>query len=190
MVLMVRQAAKVMTPISEGDYPRHMSDMNQQGFTLLELLVVLSIILLASTVVIPNITSTESNLLTAQVRQTASAFNYARRIAIVKGSPQVATLIQLDPSDPDYPELRGEIIQKGSVPPLERLDAEVSYQADINAEPEVLDILEITFFPQGGSTGGILRFTLDDLTASILVDPITGRISTYYPGEEIEDDLY
>ena len=51
---------------------------------------------IASAIVIPNITGTESNLLTAQVRQTASAFNFARRIAIVKGAPQVATLFQMD----------------------------------------------------------------------------------------------
>jgi len=190
MVLTVNRAAKVMTPISEGDYALVVKPHNQQGFTLLELLVVLGIILLASTVVIPNITSTESNLLAAQVRQTASAFNYARRIAIVEGSPQVATLIQLDPNDPDYPLLRGEVIQRGSVPPLERLDAQVSYQADINDEPEVLDIIEIEFFPQGGSTGGILHFTMEELTASIVIDPITGRISTFYPGEDWEATLY
>lgn len=178
-----------MTPTS-GVKPAaiHTSTAGQQGFTLLELLVVLSIIVLATAVVIPSITGTESNLLTAQVRQTASAFNYARRIAIVEGVPQVATLIQMDPADPDYPEIRGEVLQRASVPVLESLDAEISFQEDINADAEVLDIIQIEFFPQGGSTGGILNFTLDELTAGIKVDPITGRITIRYPGEEFADD--
>jgi len=189
MVLMAPRVAKVMTPISgvesRGNKPVVLSD---SGFTLLELLIVLSIIVIASAVVLPNITGTESNILAAQVRQTASVFNYARRLAIVKGAPQVATLIQMDPENPDYEEFRGEVIQKATMPPLENLKAEVSFQADINEEPEVLDSISVIFFPQGGSTGGILNFTIDDLAASIRVDPLTGRIAIRYPGEEFDED--
>jgi len=169
------------------------SDGRQGGFTLLELLVVLSVIVLATSIIIPNITSTDNNLLSAQVRQTASAFNYARRIAIVKGAPQTATLIMLAPDDPDYPEIKGEILQRASrstMPLLENFTVEVSYQGDINEEPEILDSIEIVFFPQGGSTGGILNFTMDDLTARIRIDPITGRINIRYPGEEFDDEYY
>jgi len=188
MVPMVCQAAKVMTPISGANSQTLQSRvMKQQGFTLLELLIVLSIIVLASAIIIPSITGTESNVLAAQIRQTASAFNYARRIAIVKGAPQVVTLFQMDPEDPDYPESRGEIIQQAGVPILEQYEAEILFQADINEEPEVLDIIEIIFFPQGGSTGGILNFSMADLSGSVQVDPITGRVSIYYPGEEIEE---
>jgi len=162
----------------------------QRGFTLLELLIVLGIVALASIVVIPNITRTESSLLVAQVRQTASAFNYARRIAIVEGAPQVATVIQIPPDDPDYPELKGKVVQRATIPLLENYDAEISYQADINEDPEVLDIIELVFFPQGGSTGGILNFYLDNLDASIRVDPITGEINIRYPGEEFDEEYF
>jgi general secretion pathway protein H len=189
MVLTGCRAAKVMTPISEvNPFSPKIAGKSQRGFTLLELLVVLSIILLASAIVIPNITSTDSNLLIAQVRQTANAFNYARRIAIVEGAPQVATLIQLDPLAPDYPEIRGEVVQRATIPVLEQFDAEITFQTDINEEPEVLDVIQIEFFPQGGSTGGILHFTLDDLTASIRIDPITGKITIRRPGEEFDDE--
>lgn len=164
--------------------------MRQRGFTLLELLIVLAIIVIASAIVIPNIRGIESNLLVAQVRQTANAFNYARRIAIVEGAPQLVTLFQLDPEDPDYPEIRGEVLQRATIPLLEDFDAEVSFQFDINAYPEVLDVIQVEFFPQGGSTGGILHFTTEDLSASIRIDPITGKINIRYPGEEFDDDYY
>jgi general secretion pathway protein H len=194
MVPMVCQAAKVMTPIlgdnRQGFYACMRFTRGQRGFTLLELLIVLGIVALASIVVIPNITRTESSLLVAQVRQTASAFNYARRIAIVEGAPQVATIIQIPPDDPDYPELKGKVVQRATIPLLENYDAEISYQADINEDPEVLDIIELVFFPQGGSTGGILNFYLDNLDASIRVDPITGEINIRYPGEEFDEEYF
>ena len=179
-----------MTPIlAVKTLSQQAQTMKQHGFTLLELLIVLRIIVIASALVIPNITGTGSNLLTAQVRQTASAFNFARRIAIVEGAPQVATLFQMDPEDPDYPDIRGDLVQNSNVPILENFTSEISYQADINEDPEVLEIIEIVFYPQGGSTGGILNFKMDDLSARIRIDAITGRISTYYPGEEIEEDF-
>jgi len=194
MVPMVLLAAKAMTPISEGNSPSipgyGKSSGKQNGFTLLELLIVLSIVVIASAIVIPNVTSTDNNLLIAQVRQTANAFNYARRIAIVEGSPQVATLIQIPPDDPDYLDLKGKVLQRATIPILESYDAEISFQADINEDPEVLDTIEFVFFPQGGSTGGILNFSLENLDASIRVDPITGRINIRYPGEEFEDEFY
>ena len=194
MVPMARQAAKVMTPTSGDNRPGFIACMRfkrvQRGFTLLELLIVLGIVALASIVVLPNITRTESNLLVAQVRQTASAFNYARRIAIVEGAPQVATLMQIPLDDPDYSELKGEVIQRATIPLLENYDAEISYQADINEAPEVLDIIELVFFPEGGSTGGILNFSLENLDASIRVDPITGKINIRYPGEEFDEEYF
>lgn len=183
-----------MTPISEGNSPGipvcKISTGNHSGFTLLELLIVLSIVVIATAIVIPNVTSTDNNLLIAQVRQTASAFNYARRMAIVEGAPQVATLIQLSPDDPEYPNLKGEVLQRATIPVLESYDAEISFQADINEDPEVLETIEFVFFPQGGSTGGILNFSLENLDASIRVDPITGKINIRYPGEEFEDEFY
>ena len=183
-----------MTPISADSRPVFDACMRftreQCGFTLLELLIVLGIVALASIVVLPSISRTESNLLVAQVRQTASAFNYARRSAIVEGAPQVATLFRIPPDDPDYPELKLKVIQRATIPLLENYDAKISYQADINEDPEVLDIIELVFFPQGGSTGGILNFSLENLDASIRVDPFTGKINIRYPGEEFDEEYF
>jgi len=188
---MVCVAAKVMTPTSEvKTFHTCLPDMRQRGFTLLELLVVLSIIIIASAIVLPSVTSTESNVLVVQVRQTANAFNYARRIAIVEGAPQVATLFQLDSDEPEYQEMREQALQRATIPLLEQFDSQVSFQADINEDPEVMEVIQIEFFPQGGSTGGILHFTMDDLTGSIRIDPLTGKIEIRYPGEEFEYDYY
>jgi general secretion pathway protein H len=191
MAQMDLQAAKVMTPISgTNSFLQRYRAERQHGFTLLELLVVLSIVVLATAIIIPNISATDNNMLIAQVRQTASAFNYARRLAIVEGAPQVATLMQMDQEDPDYSDIKGEILQRATVPLMESFDVEISFQEDINSEPEVFEIIDIVFYPQGGSTGGILNFTYGDLTSSIRVDPITGKINIYNPGEEPEDDLF
>ncbi|MEX2367075.1 MAG: type II secretion system protein, partial [Pseudohongiellaceae bacterium] len=67
------------------------------GFTLLELVIVMSIIAIALTLVAPNLASTDSRVFMAQVRQASSALNYARRIAIVKSTPSVARFRMLDP---------------------------------------------------------------------------------------------
>jgi hypothetical protein len=84
--------------------------------------------------------------------------------------------------------MRGEVLQRATIPLLEQYDAVISFQSDINEDPDVLEIIQLDFFPEGGSTGGILHFTLDDLTASIRVDPLTGKIAVRYPGEEFDDD--
>ena len=44
----------------------------------------------------------------------------------------------------------------------------------------MLEPLIVTFFPEGGSTGGTLLLRRDDRAASIHVDPITGRMETAY----------
>ena len=74
------------------------------GFTLLELLVVLSIIAIATSLIIPSINSTTTNAFTAEVRNAASALNYARRIAIVDSSPKTAYFIAYAQEDIEFLE--------------------------------------------------------------------------------------
>ena len=57
------------------------------GFTLVEILLVLTIIGMASILVIPNVSNLESRTFSTQVRQAVSLLNYARRTAVVQGSP-------------------------------------------------------------------------------------------------------
>ena len=158
------------------------------GFTLLELLVVLSIIVIASGLIIPNLSITDNAAFNAEVRRAASALTYARRMAIVKGAPQSTTLFALNPDASVYEELleEAEAIERNARWASEQLA--LSYQGDLDPEPEPVDKLVVTFFPQGGSTGGLIAFNSGDRDAMIRVNAITGRIDTAYNGQELDDE--
>ncbi len=156
------------------------------GFTLLELLVVLSIIAIATGLIIPNLALTDNSAFNADVRRAAATLTYARRIAIVDGAPATATLFALDPDAADYEELREEAQADGAAHWLSE-ELELRYRNEVSERPEKVDKLAVTFFPQGGSTGGVLSFVRDEREAQIRVDPITGRITTAYNGEELDE---
>lgn len=161
----------------------------QAGFTLMELLIVLAIIALGATLVVPSITSGDAKEFSAQVRQAESALKYARRMAIVRSTPMIATFRATDPAEfsPALPEEEegGRRPDQLRIPRWESEDIAIRFRTNPDELPEEADQVQITFFPQGGSTGGILNFERNELRASIEVDPITGRIRSNL-GEELE----
>lgn len=164
-----------------------MQTSRTRGFTLLELLVVLSIIAIATGLIAPNLAITDNSAFNAEVRHAASALTYARRMAIVKGAPQTTTLFALDPEASDYDERLEEVNALTSESRWVSEDLELSFQNEVDPDPETVGKMSVTFFPQGGSTGGLLGFSSDKRMAMIRVDAITGRIDTAYNGEELED---
>jgi prepilin-type N-terminal cleavage/methylation domain-containing protein len=154
----------------------------QAGFTLLELLLVLSLIAISVGIVMPRIGNTDNSTFNAQVRRAVASLTYARRMAVVQSTPQVAAFYALDPDSPDYAEWLEEL--EGDTEHWLSELLTLQYQADLNEAPESVEKVEITFFPQGGSTGGILNFALNGRTANIRVDPITGKITTAWNGED------
>lgn len=158
-----------------------------KGFTLLELLIVLSIIAIATGLIVPNLAITDNAAFNADVRRAAGALTYARRMAIVKGAPQSAALYALDPDAPDYDDLLAEANANDGSARWASDDIELEYQSELAPFAETLDKIIVTFFPQGGSTGGLLTFKRDDRSALIRVNAITGRIDTAYNGEELDD---
>jgi len=173
---------------------------SQAGFTLLEILLVLTIIGMASILVVPNITNLESRNFDAQIRQANSLLNYARRIAVVKGQPAVASFIINSDENGDSIADRGR--NRSSRDSEQRLDPsfnrritpvgewhsegiQIRYRDSSDREVEVEDRINITFYPEGGSTGGTLFISLaeasDDESIAIEIDPFTGRINTISP---------
>jgi general secretion pathway protein H len=175
------RAVRAMTPISSSNR------QCARGFTLLELLVVLSIIAIATGLIAPNLRITDNAAFNAEVRHAASALTYARRMAIVKGAPQTTTLFALDPRASDYDDLLAEAEAVDEAARWTAEGLELSYEDELGGRPEQVDQFTVTFFPQGGSTGGLLRFTRDERSAQIRVDPITGHIDTAYNGEELDE---
>jgi general secretion pathway protein H len=143
------------------------------GFTLLEMLLVLSIIALASILVVPNMGKLDARTFSAQVRQATSLLNYARRTAVVRGQPSTATFYAagLDEEDVLAPA-------RNSVGSWESQGAVLRYQDSTEREIAVDDKIEISFYPEGGSTGGTLLLSFEQQQVRIQVDSFTGRIAT------------
>jgi general secretion pathway protein H len=175
----------------ESSFPREPSfprKRESRGFTLLELLIVLSIIAIATGLIVPNLAITDNAAFNAEVRRAASALTYARRMAIVKGAPQSATLYALDPRAPDYDARFAEATLKDGNARWASDDIVLEYQSELAPLAEKLGQITLTFFPQGGSTGGLLAFERDERRALIRVNAITGRMDLAYTGEERDDE--
>lgn len=167
---------------------------SQAGFTLLEILLVLTIIGMASVLVVPNITNLESRTFDAQIRQANSLLNYARRIAVVKGQPAVASFFigsdgsQDNSQDPnaDRNTRKDEygVVQSIITPVGEWYSEGIAlrFRDSSDSEVEIEERIDITFYPEGGSTGGTLLISLadaaEDEVIAIEIDPFTGRINT------------
>ncbi|GAB6041074.1 hypothetical protein JCM17961_17480 [Endothiovibrio diazotrophicus] len=149
---------------------RHLPRTRVSGFTLLELLVVMAIVGMLAALVAPRIGSSEGSLFRAQVREAVAALNYARRSAIIQGYPAEAVLQPGGVTDPG----EGHWVSRG-----------VSLSVLEGKVPEGKDApFKVTFFPEGGSSGGELALKLGTRTATIRIDAVTGRVRAKLPGEE------
>ena len=162
------------------------SSVEQRGFTLLELLVVLSIIVLGIGIIAPNVRLTDNSAFSAEVREAAATLSYARRLAIVQAAPVTARLYSgSNPVTEDAAAPSREALRRQWRSALIQL----RYQDDLLPEAAVVDAVAVTFYPQGGSTGGTLHFSRNQRSAVIQVSAITGRIRVAWDGEELDDEV-
>lgn len=159
------------------------------GFTLLELLVVCALLALTLTLVVPNLSGIDGTSFRGQVRRAVATLVYARRAAVVQAMPVTATFRQGEAQDDTSAALAPDAVL--ARPEDDALWASdnlgLSFQRDENLEATATQEITVTFFPEGGSTGGVLTFADDERSASIRVDPITGRISIAYDGASFDD---
>lgn len=164
---------------------------SQAGFTLLEILMVLTIIGMASVLVVPNITNFESRTFDAQIRQANSLLNYARRMAVVSGQPAAVSFIIGVDEGADANAEKGQRDNRDDHNNGQRLapvgqwyseGSELRFRDSSDREVEIDDLIAITFYPEGGSTGGTLLISMSEESAddaiSIEIDPFTGRVNT------------
>ncbi|MDX1491390.1 MAG: prepilin-type N-terminal cleavage/methylation domain-containing protein [Pseudohongiellaceae bacterium] len=143
------------------------------GFTLLELIVVLAIIAMGSVIVIPNISGGSGASFNAQTRDAVNLLNYERRMAVVTGQPTEAVFIATEReqgSGSNGTASEGE----------ERWYAQqlsLAHRDSTGRESPVEDRLIVSFFPEGGSTGGALIIRQDEREAVISVNPFSGRVT-------------
>lgn len=166
-----------MTPISGSKQQAVKPTNTQAGFTLLEILLVLTIIGMASVLVVPNLTNLDSRTFDAQVRQATSLLNYARRFAVVNSQPAMAVFVVAD----DQAEQDDEIQDRGTLLPVGEWRSEglkVRFRDSTDREIDIEDRVNVVFYPEGGSTGGTMFLSLAEQVIAIEIDPFTGRISS------------
>jgi general secretion pathway protein H len=177
-----------MTPTSAADRFLRQGPTGAAGFTLLELLVVLALILIGVGLIVPNIATTANSAFNADLRQAVAILKYARRVAIVEGSPQAARFMALDQRSADFEQQRAAW-QRNRTPSDWVSDyIMLQFHSELNQQGEDRSEIEVVFFPQGGSTGGVLAFSADELHGEIRIDPITGRIAAAYNGEKLDEE--
>ena len=173
-------------------FPTDRRPAGQRGFTLLEILLVLSLIALASVLVVPNVGGLDARNYSMQLRQVNALLHYARRNAVITGLPVSARLYgpSFRPDDTDIAsadEFAGgqERGQGQSAVLLHTPEAHwesdgiaLSYEDSTERLTEIERFIDVTFYPEGGSSGGTLIFSRDDRHTRIVIDPFTGRISS------------
>jgi general secretion pathway protein H len=141
-------------------------------------MLVLAIVAMASLVAFPNLTGLETRTFNSRIREAHTLLNLARRTAVVSGQPSVVSFsVNPDGVNP-LPAL-----SPFSVGQWDGSGIALTFQDSAGQEAEIQDILEITFFPEGGSTGGSLILVYQDRFASIVINPFTGRVETEFLDE-------
>ncbi|MFK5970071.1 MAG: prepilin-type N-terminal cleavage/methylation domain-containing protein [Candidatus Marithrix sp.] len=138
------------------------------GFTLLELIIVMVIIGMMAILVIPNVGSGQSAILKAQVREAMAVLRYTRRTATIEGKQKTIILREGGESTKKTNVDSGVWTSQGVKLQMGESDDDTSEHAST----------EVTFFPEGGSSGGKIIFTLNKITAEIEINPLTGKIKS------------
>lgn len=166
-----------MTPTSviRGDV------QNNAGFTLLELIIVLAILAMGSVLLIPSIGNMNSRTYTAQVREVSALLNYTRRAAVVSGRAASAQFFPAsDEDEASQAPAQSARSELGRTQNWRARGIEFAFKDSTQQRLDVEEGVTITFFPEGGSTGGSLILTLDRREAVISIDPFSGKVRTEY----------
>ena len=144
-----------------------MSDVDQHGFTLLEMVCVLAIIALLAAVLLPIIPhETSRPRLQAYALQAATLLKADRNAAIRRQS-SVATVV----------DAKARAIRSGSSPDVIRVPADVRFDALLPQTCRERSALStISFFANGTSCGGVITLTRLGAGYEVRVNWLTGRI--------------
>ena len=148
--------------------------MDQRGFTLLELLVVLGIIGLILAFVPGFVLRGQPDFdVEVAARAVANGLRETRSVALVKNREQLFAL--------DVEERLFRTASMRAPVQMER-GIELTFQT---ARSELLSesIGQIRFFPAGSSTGGRIGLTLDGRHAEVTVDWLTGLVAVTHAAE-------
>lgn len=173
-----------MLTLSVGNPVLRKNDKVSKGFSLLELLIVMAIIGMLAALVVPRVGSNDVTFLKAQIREAMAVLNYARRSAIVEGQAKVAIFQEGEPEassekmQPGHWTSRGTTLQWKSGSTKNTDTSKEDTQEKEKPKNETLKTFEITFYPEGGSSGGEITLSYHEHQAKIIVDPLTGKVKS------------
>ncbi|MDM8566757.1 prepilin-type N-terminal cleavage/methylation domain-containing protein [Candidatus Halobeggiatoa sp. HSG11] len=155
---------------------------NNTGFTLLELIIVMVIVGMMAMLVVPNVGTSQGAILKAQVREAMAVLRYTRRAATIQGKQKTIILKE-----------GGESAQKTNVDSGVWTSRGVSLQrkqSDDNDDKSEKNNIstEVSFYPEGGSSGGKIVFTFNKHTAEIEINPLTGKIKSDIFADDDEEE--
>lgn len=166
------------------------------GFTLLELLIVLVIMGMAAALVIPRLNSSQGAVLKAQAREVVAILKYARRSAVVEGKQKTVVLSQGKPENTNEENTNEENTNQSPSKKttghwVSREGITLQWTNKISDSDEVNDDDDsddndannsaehkITFYPEGGSSGGELTLSYLDYKVKVSINPLTGKIES------------
>jgi general secretion pathway protein H len=140
----------------------------ERGFTLLELMVVLVIIGLLLVLVPGHLWRSQPGLeVRVAARSLADGLRQTRSDALATNRERVFTV-----------EVAEHRFRPGQDRPLESLNGALQLGLD-TARSELVDAAsgQIRFYPDGSSTGGRIRLTMQNQHAEVVVDWLTGQVA-------------
>lgn len=139
--------------------------MGAEGYTLVEMLMVLSIFALIAAIATPNLTRPSyHSQLQAIAQEVAAGMRLTRVSAIVKNTPMVMEV------DAYQRTLRSPVVTIRHLPKDIEIELKVA-----EAERPAKSIGAFRFFPDGSSTGGDVVLGLRGMRVAICVHWLTGR---------------
>ncbi|WP_271274562.1 GspH/FimT family pseudopilin [Aliamphritea hakodatensis] len=145
-----------------------MRGYNHRGFTLLELLIVLVIAVMATTLIAPGFNQVAERMaLRGDSQKIAALLRFARSEAISR-----ASLVRVE-LHPESGELSVSHANKNTLYPLEA--GTVISLTGAGHRPDRQPY--ILFFPDGSSSGGSVSLKASDSQYQIMVDWLTGRVN-------------
>ena len=140
------------------------SEVDDRGFTLLELIVTLLVVTVAVGLVAPAIgRGTETLRVRAEVAGFSATFRHAREQAITTRQPFT---VVVNPTSHLLTVTTGE----------DEVRWTRALSAKVAIEPESSGGLTVHFEPQGTSSGGAFRLTSGKISYKVSVDAVTGRV--------------
>jgi general secretion pathway protein H len=140
----------------------------QHGFTLIEMLVVLTIAALIVGLALPRLTGAEEKAtLRTAAHQVAAALRNTRSLAMTKGLTEVFVI-----------DTANGAFRAGQTAPPGRLPRGVQLAlVTVASDQESASQGRIQFFADGSSTGGGVLLATGKTRSQVLVDWLTGRVS-------------